>query len=157
MLHPGGSGRRAADLSAGGLHQPGRQRAPVDRPYQGLALHPPHRRRARLRPGPGHRPPGGGRRRRGVTLAYNSSGTVGRRRARRPTARADRPAAAGRREDPSRTRQSLLTLATFRSWGIHWMTPHEGPSERLPDPAPGCEPSACACRARPAPEARDAQ
>lgn len=23
------------------------------------------------------------------------------------------------------------------------MAPHEGPSERLPDPAPGCEPSAC--------------
>ena len=45
------------------------------------------------------------------------------------------------RQDPSRTRQSLLTLATFRSWGIHWMTPHEGPSERLPDPAPGCEPA----------------
>ena len=45
------------------------------------------------------------------------------------------------RQDPSRTRQSLLTLATFRSWGIHWMTPHEGPSERLPDPVPGCEPA----------------
>ena len=51
--------------------------------------------------------------------------------------------AARAREDPSHTRQSLLTLATFRSWGIHWMTPHEGPSERLPDPAPGCEPPAC--------------
>ena len=49
--------------------------------------------------------------------------------------------AARAREDPSHTRQSLLTLATFRSWGIHWMTPHEGPSERLPDPAPGCEPA----------------
>ena len=58
--------------------------------------------------------------------------------------------AARPREDPSRTRQSLLTLATFRSWGIHWMTPHEGPSERLPDPAPGCEPSACGSAA-PAP------
>ena len=23
------------------------------------------------------------------------------------------------------------------------MTPHEGPSERLPDPAPGCEPPEC--------------
>ena len=49
--------------------------------------------------------------------------------------------AARARQDPSRTRQSLLTLATFRSWGIHWMTPHEGPSERLPDPVPGCEPA----------------
>ena len=29
-----------------------------------------HRRRAWLRPGPGHRPPGGGRRRHGVTLTY---------------------------------------------------------------------------------------
>lgn len=49
--------------------------------------------------------------------------------------------AARARQDPSRTRQSLLTLATFRSWGIRWMTPHEGPSERLPDPVPGCEPA----------------
>ena len=49
--------------------------------------------------------------------------------------------AARARQDPSRTRQSLLTLATFRSWGIHWMTPHEGPSERLPDPVPSCEPA----------------
>ena len=56
--------------------------------------------------------------------------------------------AARAREDPSHTRQSLLTLATFRSWGIHWMTPHEGPSERLPDPAPGCEPSQPAPRDR---------
>ena len=36
-------------------------------------------------------------------------------------------------EDPSRTRQSPLTLATFRSWGIHWMTPHEGPRMSVPD------------------------
>ena len=36
-------------------------------------------------------------------------------------------------EDPSRTRQSPLTLATFRSWGIHWMTPHEGPGMSVPD------------------------
>ena len=78
-----------------------------------------------------------------MTLTHNSRRTAGRRRARRPATRADRTAAAGRREDPSRTRQSLLTLATFRSWGIHWMTPHEGPSERLPDPAPGCEPPTC--------------
>ena len=56
--------------------------------------------------------------------------------------------AARAREDPSHTRQSLLTLATFRSWGIRWMTPHEGPSERLPDPAPGCEPSRPALRDR---------
>ncbi len=35
--------------------------------------------------------------------------------------------------DPSRTRQSPLTLATFRSWGIHWMTPHEGPYQSVPD------------------------
>ena len=81
-------------------------------------------------------------------MEYHSRRTAGRRRARRPATRADRPAAAGRREDPSRTRQSLLTLATFRSWGIHWMTPHEGPSERLPDPAPGCEPSRPALRDR---------
>ena len=59
------------------------------------------------------------------------------------------------REDPSRTRQSLLTLATFRSWGIRWMTPHEGPSERLPDPAPGCEPAPTGPH-RPPPELVDA-
>lgn len=37
------------------------------------------------------------------------------------------------REDPPCTRQSPLTLATFRSWGIHWMTSHEGPGESVPD------------------------
>ena len=46
------------------------------------------------------------------------------------------------RQDPSRTRQSLLTLATFRSWGIHWMTPHEGPGTSVPDDGPGPAPRA---------------
>ena len=59
----------------------------------------------------------------------------------KPVSAAGRPLLRRARQDPSRTRQSLLTLATFRSWGIHWMTPHEGPSERLPDPVPGCEPA----------------
>ena len=43
-------------------------------------------------------------------------------------------------EDPSRTRQSPLTLATSRSWGIHWMTPHEGPGESVPDNGPAAAP-----------------
>ena len=59
----------------------------------------------------------------------------------KPVSAAGRPLLRRARQDPSRTRQSLLTLATFRSWGIRWMTPHEGPSERLPDPVPGCEPT----------------
>ena len=66
----------------------------------------------------------------------------------KPVSAAGRPLLRRARQDPSRTRQSLLTLATFRSWGIHWMTPHEGPSERLPDPAPGCEPSRPSSRDR---------
>ena len=47
-----------------------------------------------------------------------------------------RPGSSGcalERRDPPCTRQSPLTLATFRSWGIHWMTPHEGPGESVPD------------------------
>ena len=59
----------------------------------------------------------------------------------KPVSAAGRPLLRRARQDPSRTRQSLLTLATFRSWGIRWMTPHEGPSERLPDPVSGCEPT----------------
>ena len=43
-------------------------------------------------------------------------------------------------EDPSRTRQSQLTLATSRSWGIHWMTPHEGPDQSVPDNGPAAAP-----------------
>ena len=42
-----------------------------------------------------------------------------------------------RSEDPPCTRQSPLTLATFRSWGIHWMTPHEGPATSVPDGGAG--------------------
>ena len=66
----------------------------------------------------------------------------------KPVSAAGRPLLRRARQDPSRTHQSLLTLATFRSWGIRWMTPHEGPSERLPDPAPGCEPSRPSSRDR---------
>ncbi len=50
----------------------------------------------------------------------------------RHSCRPPRPA----REDPPCTRQSPLTLATFRSWGIRWMTPHEGPGNTIPDVTP---------------------
>lgn len=38
------------------------------------------------------------------------------------------------REDPPCTRQSPLTLATFRSWGIHWMPPHGGAGDECTRP-----------------------
>lgn len=70
----------------------------------------------------------------------------GRRRHRTPRAPPSEPARRRRarstreREDPPCTRQSPLTLATFRSWGIHWMTPHEGPRQSVPDSEPDAAP-----------------